>query len=102
MESPASRSADFANNGSSAISFGTIMETTPGVFTVEVTPTSLGTLRVQIATGASINDAAGLALITSPAIVDDPNVPAASPGSATSYPVPASASPREFYRIGLR
>lgn len=32
----------------------------------------------------------------------DSDVPAASSGSATSYPVPASASPREFYRIGLR
>lgn len=34
--------------------------------------------------------------------VVDPDVPAADPGNSTSYPVPASSAPREFYRVGLK
>ena len=41
-------SADFSNAGTSAITFGPITETSPGVFTVQVTPTDEGTLRLQI------------------------------------------------------
>jgi arylsulfatase A-like enzyme len=63
--------ADFANNGTSDITVGTITETSPSVFTVEVTPTTLGTLELRIAGEATITDLAGLALATSPAIVDD-------------------------------
>lgn len=54
--------ADFDNAGTATISVGAITETTDGVFSVTVTPTSAGTLRLRIPTGASITDVAGNAL----------------------------------------
>lgn len=51
--------ADFDNAGTATISVGAITETTDGVFSVTVTPTSAGTLRLRIPTGASITDVAG-------------------------------------------
>jgi len=63
--------ADFENRASTAITFGAITETTaPGVFTVEVTPTEPGELRLQVAAGASIADLAGNLLDTTWAIFD--------------------------------
>ena len=62
---------DFSNAGSSAIDFGSISEVSPGVFTVEVTPTTLGDLQLQINAGAVLNDVAGNALVTTAAIPDD-------------------------------
>lgn len=55
--------ADFDNDGSSSITIGTITETSPGVFTVQVTPTNEGTLRLRIPTGAVIKDIAGNDLV---------------------------------------
>lgn len=66
--------ADFANNGTSAMTVGTISETSAGVFTVEIIPTTLGTLQLRIAEGATITDLTGLALTTSPAIVGDTTI----------------------------
>lgn len=63
--------ADFANAGTAVFTIGAITETSPGVFSVEVTPSTIGSLQLRIASDASITDAAGLALATSPAIVDD-------------------------------
>lgn len=63
-------SIDFSNAGTSAITIGAITETSPGVFTVEVTPTTIGTLRLQVPTTASIADAAGNLLDSGPAIQD--------------------------------
>jgi Carbohydrate esterase, sialic acid-specific acetylesterase/Bacterial TSP3 repeat len=74
-------SADFSNAGTSVITFGLISETSPGVFTVQVTPTDEGTLRLQIPASASITDAAGIPLDNDPAILDDTTltvVPASS------------------------
>src|SRR4029077_16886685 len=53
--------ADFDNAGSSTLTFGTIAETgaTTGVFTVQVTPTTAGTLQLRIKSGAVITDVAG-------------------------------------------
>ncbi|MFM8489415.1 MAG: Ig-like domain-containing protein, partial [Bacteroidota bacterium] len=54
---------DFDNAGTSAISFGSITETAPGVFSVQVTPTTGGTLILRIPASASISDVAGNALV---------------------------------------
>ncbi|MCX6873875.1 MAG: hypothetical protein NTW21_08710 [Verrucomicrobia bacterium] len=66
--------ADFGNAGTAAITIGTITETSPGVFSVTVTPTSVGTLQLQVPAGASITDVAGNPLDTSAAIVDDTTI----------------------------
>lgn len=64
-------SIDFANAGTSTVTFGAIVETSPGVFAVEVSPTTVGTLQLRIASDASITDLAALSLATNPAIIDD-------------------------------
>ncbi|MCY3006210.1 MAG: Ig-like domain-containing protein [Planctomycetota bacterium] len=51
--------SDFSNAGTASIVVGAITEPSPGVFTVIVTPTSAGTLRLRIPTGAIIKDIAG-------------------------------------------
>ena len=63
--------ADFFNAGNAAITIGAITETSPGVFSVEVTPTSTGLLRLAVAAGAALQDAQGDALNTTHAIIDD-------------------------------
>ena len=63
--------ADFGNAGSSMITVGSITETSPGVFSVVVTPTSVGTLQLKISAGAFLTDAAGNALDATSAIPDD-------------------------------
>ncbi|HMP13863.1 MAG TPA: hypothetical protein PKD70_08280 [Saprospiraceae bacterium] len=55
--------ADFDNAGTATISIGTIMETAPGVFTVQVTPTTAGTLILRIPIGAVIADLNGNNLV---------------------------------------
>jgi hypothetical protein len=62
---------DFVNAGTSAITIGTITETTPGVFSIQVTPTNAGTLQLRINQGAIIASAAGDELNTSAALPDD-------------------------------
>lgn len=80
--------ADFGNAGTSAVTFGAITETSPGVFAVAVTPTTAGTLQLQVNDGATINDAVGIELNTTSAIPDNtiinvnpPNVPPVWSGS---------------------
>lgn len=63
--------ADFGNAGTAPITIGAIAETSPGVFTVEVTPTGSGTLRFRLNPGVDIRAADGGVLNTSAAIVDD-------------------------------
>ena len=55
--------ADFDNSGTATVSIGAIAEPSPGVFTVVVTPTSSGTLRLRIRSTAQIADAAGNLLV---------------------------------------
>ncbi|HCP12094.1 MAG TPA: hypothetical protein DIT89_07145, partial [Planctomycetaceae bacterium] len=62
IDSTTVSAADFDNAGTSTITLGTITETTPGVFSVQVTPTSGGTLILRIPATATINDVAGNAL----------------------------------------
>ena len=56
--------ADFDNEGDADISIGTIAESiTEGVFSVEVTPTSAGSLKLRIPAGADIRDPANNLLV---------------------------------------
>jgi autotransporter-associated beta strand protein len=64
-------SADFGNVGTATITLGAITETSPGVFTVQVTPTSTGTLQFKVNANAVIRAAASNNVLdTSSAIVD--------------------------------
>jgi autotransporter-associated beta strand protein len=73
--------ADFNNAGTSLITMGTITETSPGIFTVQVTPTTAGTLILRIPTTADIRDAAiaGNQLVSNPAILDDTTITVTDP-----------------------
>ena len=62
---------DFGNTGDATFTIGSVTETAPGVFSVPVTPTSVGTLQLQVNAGAELKDLAGNALVTTLAIVDD-------------------------------
>ena len=66
--------ADFDNAGTADITIDTITETSPGVFSVEVTTTSTGSLILETVSGAVITDVAGNALNTAAAITDDTTI----------------------------
>jgi Ca2+-binding RTX toxin-like protein len=70
--------ADFDNAGTATIGIGTITETTPGVFTVQVTPSTIGTVILRIPSGAVISDVAGNNLV----------VPVQDGDTVTVNPVP--------------
>ncbi|MBT8037273.1 MAG: hypothetical protein KJO21_06980 [Verrucomicrobiae bacterium] len=78
MDDATVTAADFSNAGSASVTIGTISETSPGVFSVEVTPTNAGTLQLQVPAGASLSDAAGNALDTASAIIDDTTITVSS------------------------
>ncbi|NNC87462.1 MAG: hypothetical protein HKN82_03255, partial [Akkermansiaceae bacterium] len=64
--------ADFENGGSPAASIDSVSATADAaVFEVTVTPGGAGTLQLQVAAGANLEDLAGNALDTSSAIPDD-------------------------------
>lgn len=63
--------ADFGNAGDATISIGTVTQVAPEVFTVEVLPTSTGTLQLSILSGSVILDLSGNALNTTAAILSD-------------------------------
>lgn len=63
--------ADFGNAGTSAISIGSFSEVSPRIFTVEVTPTTTGTLQFRVNQGSDLRDTEGAALDTSSAQNDD-------------------------------
>ena len=73
MDAGTVSAADFGNAGTAAVTIGTVTETAPtsGIFTVQATPTSGGTLRLQINAGAELKDVAGNALVTTSALPDD-------------------------------
>lgn len=48
--------ADFSNTGTATISFGDIAEQSPGVYTIAVSPTTVGSIVLRIATTATIED----------------------------------------------
>ncbi len=67
---------DFGNAGTAPITIGTITETSPGVFTVVVTPTNSGSVQLRINPGAVIEDTASIpnALVTTSALLDDTTI----------------------------
>jgi hypothetical protein len=74
MDASTVDATDFGNAGSATISFGTVTETTPGVFTVPVTTTGAGTLQLKVNAGAVLNSADGIALDTTSALPDDTTI----------------------------
>lgn len=68
--------ADFTNVGTATATIGTVTKTTtapfPAVFTVEVLPTTTGTLILEIPTGTTITNVAGLAFV--PPVTDDETI----------------------------
>ena len=89
---------DFGNAGDATFTIGTVTETAPGVFTVPVTPTGVGTLQLQVNAGADLKDLAGNALDTTLAIADDTTITvtadttAPTPDPLTWASVPQSTS----------
>jgi hypothetical protein len=83
MDASTVDAADFGNAGSSMITVGSITETSPGVFSVVVTPTSVGTLQLKINAGAVLTDAVGNALNTTSAIPDDTTLTVTAGGALT-------------------
>ena len=65
---------DFSNAGTSNITIGTINETAAGVFSVQVTPTSEGTLILQIPVSATLTNLTGTFLVNDPALLDDTTI----------------------------
>lgn len=51
--------SDFSNAGTASVALGTIAQVSPSVFTLVVTPTSGGTLRLELPAGAVVKDIAG-------------------------------------------
>lgn len=66
--------ADFENAGTAPITFGAVTETSPGVFTVAVTPTASGNLLLTIKEGVNLEAADGGQLNTNDAILDDTTI----------------------------
>ncbi|MCU0779532.1 MAG: hypothetical protein MUF04_00360, partial [Akkermansiaceae bacterium] len=71
--------ADFGNAGTAAFVIGAITEISPGVFTIEVTGTAAGTLRLRLVAGGTVTDAAGNGLDASAAITDDTTISVMEP-----------------------
>ena len=71
---------DFENATATPISVNSVSPTaSPAVFLVAVTPTTVGTLRLQVKAGATLTDLAGNALITTSAIPDDTTITVVAP-----------------------
>lgn len=88
MDAATVSAADFGNAGTAAVNFGLVAESSPGVFSVAVTPTSAGTLQLQVAAGASLKDVAGNSLLTASAIVDDTTITVNAAVPDTTAPSP--------------
>lgn len=71
MDDTSIAAADFGNAGTALVTIGSVTETAPGVFSVQVTPTTAGTLQFQINLDAVLKDLAGINLVTTAALPDD-------------------------------
>jgi hypothetical protein len=85
MDASTVDASDFGNAGTAAVTIGTVTETTPtsGIFTVPVTATGAGTLQLKVNVGAVLKDAAGNALDTTSAILDDTTITVVDPPGNT-------------------
>jgi alpha-L-arabinofuranosidase len=71
MDAASVTAADFSNAGTAVVVINSVTQSSPGVFAVQVTPTTVGSLRLQVPSGAVLTDVAGNALNTSNAILDN-------------------------------
>ncbi len=71
MDAASVTAGDFSNAGTSTIVINSVTETTPGVFTVQATPTTVGTLQLQVPAGAILTNGAGSPVDTRAAILDN-------------------------------
>jgi hypothetical protein len=62
---------DFGNDGTASFVVTSVTEISAGVFEVEVSPTSTGTLRLKVLAAAELRDASGNPLNTASAILDN-------------------------------
>ena len=95
--------SDFSNAGTAPITIGAITETSPGIFTLEVTPTSEGTLQLQVSAGAILADTNGNLVDTSNAIADDTTItilPPNNPPYWNSNPINAADANEDFAYSG--
>jgi hypothetical protein len=70
---------DFGNAGTSPITINDVSESTPGVFTLELTPTGAGTLQLRVNVAAILKDTVGNNLNTTSAIIDDTSITVTAP-----------------------
>ncbi len=73
---------DFGNAGTAAVTINSATETSPGVITVQVTPTSAGTLQLKVNAGTVLKDVAGNNLVTTSAIADNTSITVNTPFNA--------------------
>ena len=71
MDAASVTAADFSNAGSASLVINSVAETTPGVFTVQVTPSTVGTLQLQVPAGAALTNSTGTLVDTRVAILDN-------------------------------
>ncbi len=85
MDASTLSAADFGNAGTAAVSIGAVTPNahTPGVFTVQTTPTGPGTLILQINAGADLKDIIGNTMITTSTIADDTTIAVNAVGYAS-------------------
>ncbi|MFM2220687.1 MAG: hypothetical protein RLZZ553_435 [Verrucomicrobiota bacterium] len=74
MDASTVEASDFGNAGTASLNIGAITETSPGVFTVVVTPTNSGSVQLRINQGAVLKDVAGNELVTSTALTDETTI----------------------------
>ena len=74
MDDTTVSSNDFENGGTASIAVGAVNETFDGVFSVAVTPSSAGTLILQIKAGANLESSVGGVLDTTNALPDDTTI----------------------------
>ncbi len=74
MDAASVEAADFGNAGTAGLTIWDISEISPGVFRLQVSPTSTGTLRLQVNQDAVLSDVVGNPLNTSSAIADDTTI----------------------------
>ena len=82
MDASTVEAADFGNAGTAPITIDMVTETTPGVFTVQVTPTGAGSLQLQVNAAAVLKDVAGNDLDTTSPIPDDTTLTVPSDNTA--------------------
>ena len=88
--------ADFANGGTAVVTVDSVTATAnPAVFTVVATPTTTGTLQLQVKSGAVLNDVAGLTLATAAPIPDNTSINVNSASGDINPPLLASTTPAD-------